>query len=142
MMMRAPAFDRLIAALCVALMLFYAATMPVKAANQIQHSPALLVAHNHDSIGTFPVDVVHDGYDERAVHHEDTQEAGGQPDENSARGHHHHGDSGPNLLIPNIVAARGVAPLRTLHRVQAERPIAGRRTLGPDRPPRAARLID
>ncbi|MBA4751332.1 MAG: hypothetical protein H2055_03775 [Sphingopyxis sp.] len=50
----ASAKDRLTGALCVALMLFYAATIPAKAANQIQHAPGLMTAHDHDAPTSCP----------------------------------------------------------------------------------------
>lgn len=136
----ASALDRLIAALCVALMMFYAATMPAKAADQIQHAPALMVAHDHDGLDRFSIDAVHDGHDEPAAHHDDTPDTGDQPDDHLGGSHHHHGDSGPNLLVPNVAAAPGIAPSRSLHGARIERPIAGLRSLGPERPPRTTSL--
>lgn len=132
--------DRLIAALCVALMMFYAATIPAKAADQIQHAPTFMVAHDHDGLDRFSMDAVHDGHDEPATHYDNTPDIGDQPDDHLGGSHHHHGDSGPNLLVPNIAAATAITPSASLHGARIERPIGGLRSLGPERPPRTTSL--
>lgn len=133
----ARAIDRLIAMLCVALMMFYAATMPAKAAGQIQHAPALMVVHDHQGADSFAIDAVHDDH---AAPHDDSHDTGDQPDDDLDGSHHHHGDSGPNLLIPNIATATSLAPSGSLLGGRIERPIAGLRALGPERPPRTISL--
>ncbi len=133
----ASALDRLIAALCVALMMFYAATMPAKAADQIQHAPALMVAHDHQGADNFAIAAVHDDH---AAPHDEPADSGDQSDDDLGGSHHHHGDSGPNLLVPNVAAAPAIAPWRSPHRTRIERPIAGLRSLGPERPPRTTSL--
>ncbi len=137
----AAAFDRLIAALCAALMLFYAATVPVKAADQIQHSPAFMVAHDHGNAGRFIPDTVHDSIAEHAGHHggasvDDKGTGGDHP----AGGHHHHGDTGPSLLVPNAIIAAGLTPPASMHGIGKDRRIAGLRPVGPERPPRLRSL--
>ena len=133
----AHAIDRMIATLCVAVMMFYAATMPAKAAAQIQHAPALMVAHDHQGSDNFAIDVMHDDH---AAPHDDSHDTGDQPDDDLDGSHHHHGDSGPNLLIPNIATATSLAPSGSLLGGRIERPIAGLRALGPERPPRTISL--
>lgn len=136
----ASAFDRLIAALCVALMLFYAATLPAKAADQLQHAPALMVAHEHDGLGGFSVEAVHDSHDDHADHHGDAPDDEGQPSDHLAGGHHHHGDTGPNLLVPGAASAQGFALLAGPHGIGKDRRITGLRSIGPERPPRTTSL--
>ncbi len=133
----ARAIDRMIATLCVAVMMFYAATMPAKAAAQIQHAPALMVAHDHQGADNFAIDVVHDDH---AAPHGDPPDSGDQSDDDLGGSHHHHGDSGPNLLVLNVAAVPSIAPWRSPHGTQIERPIAGLRSLGPERPPRTTSL--
>lgn len=135
----ASAFHRLIAALCVALMMFYAATLPAKAADQLQHAPALMVAHEHDRLSGFSVDAVHDSHVDHADHHGDASDDEGQPSDDVG-GHHHHGDTGPNLLIPGAASAEGFALLAGPHGIGKDRRIAGLRSIGPERPPRIASL--
>ncbi len=106
----AHAIDRMIATLCVAVMMFYAATMPAKAAAQIQHAPALMVAHDHQGSDNFAIDVMHDDH---AAPHDDPPDSGDQSDDDLGGSHHHHGDSGPNLLVPNVAAAPTIAPWRS-----------------------------
>lgn len=132
-----PRFDRLIAALCVALLIAYAATVPAKAADQIQHSPAFMVSHDHDDDGSFTLDAVHDSHDEHADHHDDAPaDDEGTPADHLAGGHHHHGDTGPNLLVPNAAMAAAIAPSAALHGIGKDRLFAGLRPVGPERPPR------
>lgn len=133
----ARAIDRLIATLCVALMMFYAATMPAKAAGQIQHAPTLMVVHDHQGSDIFAIDAVHDDH---AAPHDDLPNTGDQPDDDLGGSHHHHGDSGPNLLVPSVAAALAIAPWRSPHGTRIERPIAGLQSLGPERPPRTTSL--
>lgn len=137
------AMDRLIATLCVALMLFYAATIPAKAANQIQHAPGLMIAHDHDGPASFSVDTVHDFQDAHAEHHEDTDgnsNGDDEPGDRAGGGHHHHGDSGPNLIVPEIAAGQATISLANLHQAIRERHIVGLRSPGPERPPRSLSL--
>lgn len=134
-------FERLIAALCVALMLFYAATAPAKAADQIQHSPAFMVAHDHASAGTFTLEAVHDGHDEHADHHDEAPaDDEGTPADHLAGGHHHHGDTGPNLLVPDAATTAAMTPPASLRGIGKDRQITGLRSVGPDRPPRSLSL--
>lgn len=132
--------DRLIATLCVALMLFYAATIPAKAANQIQHAPGLMLAHDHDVPISFSVDAVHDYQDAHAEHHEDTSDSEDEPSDRAGGGHHHHGDSGPNLLVPEAAAGQATISRASLHQSISERHIVGLRSPGPERPPRSVTL--
>tara|TARA_R110000850_G_scaffold100755_1_gene208442 strand:+ start:364 stop:795 length:432 start_codon:yes stop_codon:yes gene_type:complete len=136
----APLFDRLTAALCALLMIVYAATMPAKAADQIEHAPALMIAHEHSGPESFSLDTVHDHHDAHAEHHEDTSDGENEPSDLAAGGHHHHGDSGPNLIVPDAAAAHGAAPSANLHEADGERQIAGLRSPGPERPPRSISL--
>jgi hypothetical protein len=133
----ASASGRAIAALCVALMLFYAATVPVRAANQIEHAPALMVAHEHDGFGNFSVEAVHD--DDHADHHDDSP-ASDDTSDHLAGGHHHHGDSVPNLLVPDEAAPPAMPPYAGLHGISKNRLFAGLRSIGPERPPRTTSL--
>lgn len=132
----ASAFDRLIAALCVALMIFYAATIPAKATDQIQHSPALMMAHDHGDADTLTIDAVHDSHQDHADHHGNVPDDEGQPSDHLAGGHHHHGDSGPNLLVPRGADAPGFGRIAGLHGIGQDRHIAGLKSIGPERPPR------
>ena len=132
--------DRLIATLCVALMLFYAATIPAKAANQIQHAPGLMIAHDHDGPASFSVDTVHDFQDAHAEHHEEPSDGKDDPGDRAGGGHHHHGDSGPNLLVPEAAAGQSRASLASLHQAIRERHVVGLRSPGPERPPRSISL--
>ncbi|WP_439568452.1 hypothetical protein [Sphingopyxis sp.] len=136
----ASAFDRLVGALCVALMMIYAAALPAKAAAQMQHAPALMVSHEHGGLDNFAIDVVHDSYDDHVGHHEDAPDDKGQSDDHRAAGHHHHGDTGPNLLAPAVSDTSGFVPPASLHDIGKDRPISGLRSIGPDRPPRTASL--
>ena len=136
----ASAIDRLIASLCVALMMFYAATLPAKAADQIQHAPALLVSHDHAGFDNFSVDAVHDDHHEHADDHEDMPDGDGQPSDHLAGGHHHHGDSGPSLLVSDAAVSPAMALLTGLHEIGKDRQIAGLRSIGPERPPRTISL--
>lgn len=136
----ASAFDRLIVALCVALMLFFAATAPARAADQIQHSPAFIASHAHGGLGSLTFDAVHDSQDEHADHHGGAPGDEDAPGDHLGGGHHHHGDHGPNLLAPQGVMAGVMAPLSSLHGIGKDRRIAGLRPLGPERPPRTLSL--
>ena len=133
-------FDRLIAALCAALMLFYAATVPAKAAGQLQHSPALMVAHDHGDGSAFTLDAVHDNAAEHADHHGAPADDEGTRGDHSVGGHHHHGDTGPNLLVPNAIIAAATAPPASLLGIGKDRRIVGLRHFGPERPPRLLSL--
>lgn len=132
--------ERLTAALCAALMLFYAATIPAKAANEIQHTPALMAEHDHSGIAGFSIDAVHDNDGVHAQHHEGTPEEDDQTDDRVVGGHHHHGDSGSSLLVANAATAVNIAPSGSLHDARSERPISGLRSPGPERPPRSISL--
>ncbi|WP_188237021.1 hypothetical protein [Sphingopyxis sp. LK2115] len=132
--------DRLIAALCVALMMFYAATAPAKAADQIEHSPAFMVWHNHGDVGNFTLDAVHDSHDEHADHHDDAPADEEAPADHLAGGHHHHGDTGPNLLVPNAAMAGAIAPTAALLGIGKDRQFSGLSSVGPERPPRTFSL--
>jgi|UPI0007372ABA hypothetical protein len=139
----APALDRLMAALCVALLMFYVATLPAKAADQIQHAPALMVAHDHIGLGNFSVDAVHNSDDDHANHtdhHGSVPDDEDQPGDHLAGGHHHHGDTGPNLLVPDTASASAFAPVAGLHGIGEDPHIAGLRAIGPERPPRTTSL--
>lgn len=117
--------------------MFYAATVPAKAADQIQHSPALMASHDHGSTSSFMLDAVHDSPDQHADHHDDGPvDNEGTPTGHVAGGHHHHGDTGPNLLVPNAATAGAIAPAAPLHGIGKDRPFVGLRSLGPERPPR------
>ncbi|KTE16992.1 hypothetical protein [Sphingopyxis sp. H115] len=134
-------FDRLIAALCVALMIAYAAAVPAKAADQIQHSPAFMISHDHGDVGNFTLDAVHDSHDEHADHHDDAPaDDEGTRADHLAGGHHHHGDTGPNLLVPNAAVAAAIAVSAALHGIGKDRQFAGLRPIGPERPPRLGSL--
>lgn len=134
-------FHRLIATLCVALMMAYAATVPAKATDQIQHSPAFIVSHDHGDVGNFTLDAVHDSHDDHADHHDDAPaDDEGTPADHLAGGHHHHGDTGPNLLVPNAAMAAAIAPSAALHGIVKNRQFAGLRPVGPERPPRLGTL--
>lgn len=132
--------DRLIVALCVALMIFYAAMTPAKAANQIQHAPALMISHDHSGPGIFSINAIHDNQEDHADHHEDAPDTGDQPGDPLAGGHHHHGDSGPNLLMPLAAATSSTSPRMRLHGIGQDRQIAGLRSIEPERPPRICSL--
>lgn len=129
--------NRLIASLCAALMLFYAATIPTKAMDKLQHAPAVMAEHDHVSLANFSVDVVHDSHE----HHDDgPQDGGSQPDDHLAGGHHHHGDSSPSLMFPEFAANLGSGPLNSLHGLRNERQFTGLISVGPERPPRPLSL--
>lgn len=131
-----PFADRLIAALCALLMMFYAATVPARAIDQIQHSPALMVSHEHGGDAAFGLDAVHDDLADHEAHHEKAPDADDQPGEHFAGGHHHHGDGGSNLLVPGGAYALAHAAANSLHGPWSERQIDGQRPGGPERPPR------
>ncbi|ALJ12096.1 hypothetical protein [Sphingopyxis macrogoltabida] len=132
--------NRLVASLCVALMMFYATTIPAKATDQLQHSPSLMVAHDHDTPGSFMVDAVHDDPADHADHHAPAPDTDDQPSDHFAGGHHHHGDTGPNLLVPGGANALGGFASGNLHGVRPDRQFAGLRPVGPERPPRLLSL--
>jgi len=129
-------YYRFVASLCVALMAFYAATAPVKAADQIQHMPALIALHAHDNIGSFPIYSDHGSDGTFLDHHGQEPVGDSQPDDPLGAGHHHHGDTGPNLIVPNVMAALSLTPSADLHVIGTDRQIAGLRSIGPERPPR------
>lgn len=134
------ALNRLVATLCVLLTFVYAATMPVKASNQIQHMMPATVAHQHSVLAAVPVDVDHD--------HDAVQADHGAPDPSDhdrsggdANGeHHHHGDSGSNILLPAAATTPELAPSTRLEGLGTERAIAGLRAIEPERPPRLSSL--
>src|SRR3546814_15027557 len=72
--------DRMVLALCALLMMFCAATMPAKAANQLQHAPSFMVAHDHEEAADFSVSAVHDGFDDHAAHHHDAPDSNDEQD--------------------------------------------------------------
>src|SRR3546814_21116123 len=47
-----------------------------------------------------------------------------------AGGHHHHGDTGPNLLVPNAAVAAAIAVSAALHGIGKDRQFAGLRPIG------------
>lgn len=122
-------------------MLFYAATMPAKAADQLQHSSALMVPHAHDGLGGFSVDAVHDDHDHQSAHHDDGADTGEPTDGEMADGHHHHGDAGPNMLVCETPMPSSLLLADDLYGVGKERSITGLRPVGPERPPRRFSLI-
>lgn len=132
--------DRLILALCALLVMFYAAMMPAKAADQLQHAPSFMVAHDHKDAADFSVNAVHDGFDDHAADHDDAPKSDDGPDAPVSGGHHHHGDSAPSLLVPDAVIAPAIAWLADLHGIDKDRKIAGLRSIGPERPPRTTSL--
>lgn len=132
--------NRLIASLCIALMMFYAATAPAKAADQLQHLPSLMVTHDHGTLGIFSVDAVHDNYSNHADHHDQTPDTDDQPGDHLAGGHHHHGDTGPNLLVPGDANALGSFASGNVHGMRPDRQFAGLRPAGPEKPPRLLSL--
>lgn len=136
-----PSLERLIAALCAALMLFYAATVPVKAADQIEHTSAFMTSHDHEGSGDFALDIVHCSTDAHAAHHDAAPDTNDQPgDQRTGGHHHHHGDTGPNLIVAETDTGFGMAPSDSLHGIRKELPIAGMRSVGPERPPRMISL--
>lgn len=135
-----PLPDRLIAALCALLMMVYAAAMPARAAHQIQHGPTVMIEHDHSAADDFSLEAVDDHHGAHADHHDDAPDGDNEPGDNLAGGHHHHGDSGPNLLVPNATAAGAMAASPRLHGFEKDRPIAGLRSIGPERPPRTTPL--
>ncbi|WP_295323799.1 hypothetical protein [uncultured Sphingopyxis sp.] len=134
-------FERLIAALCVALIMFYAATLPAKATDQLQHSPALMVPHEHGGLDSFTVDTVHESDNDHVDRHDNAPDDESQPRDHVAGGHHHHGDSGPNLLVPGTAGTAAVLLSSGLHGLRKDRQIAGLRPVGPERPPRSLSLM-
>lgn len=115
-------------------MLFYAATMPAKAFDRIQHSTAVVAHHDHTGLSSFSV------HEDHADHHEDQPDSDGPQDDRLAGGHHHHGDTGPNLIVADAGADLPIAPLDGVHGIRHERKIAGLRSVGPERPPRDGSL--
>lgn len=134
------ALNRLVATLCVLLTFVYAATMPVKASNQIQHMMPATVAHQHSVLAAVPVDTDHDHDAIHADHGEpdssDHDRSGG--DANGE--HHHHGDSGSNILLPAAATTPELTPSTRLEGLGTERAIAGLRAIEPERPPRLSSL--
>lgn len=131
----------MVAALCVALMIFYATTLPAKAANQIHHDPGLMIVHDHGSLDNLPIHAVQGSHAEHADQHEDVPHGDEEPSDPFASGHHHHGDNGPNMLAPDAVTSFAMQPPAGLHDIGKDRRIAGLQTVGPERPPRASLLI-
>lgn len=132
--------DRLILALCALLMMFYAAMMPAKAADQLRHAPSFMVAHDHKDAADFSVDVVHDSFDDHAAHHDDAPDSDEESGNPVSAGHHHHGDSGPNLLVPDAATAPTMLSSSRLQAFDKDRHVAGLRSIGPERPPRITSL--
>lgn len=118
-------------------MLFYASTMPARAMDQVEHA-AIITGHDHGGPSDFPVDVVYDAEAHDADHHPGALDGDEQTGDPVAGGHHHHGDSGPNLLVPGTAA---VLLSSGLHGFRKDRQIAGLRPVGPERPPRSPSLI-
>lgn len=135
------ALNRLIAALCVALIMVYAATMPVKAANQIQHNLPAMTMHQHDSFDVVSIQAVHEDRAGQADHHKDDPDSRDRTGEDMAGGHHHHGDGGSSLLVPGAAITTAMAPPASLPGMGKVRAIAGLRSIEPERPPRHATLI-
>ena len=135
-----PSLDRLVAALCVVMLMFYAATVPAKAVDQVRHTPTTMIAHDHSGPADFAINAVPGSHDDHAEHFGDApaDEESGKP---FAGGHHHHhGDSGPNLLVPDAATARTMSSSARLHAFDKDRHIAGLRSIGPERPPRFTSL--
>ena len=135
------ALNRLMAALCVALIMVYAATMPVKAANQIQHNLPAMIAHQHDTLDVVSIEAVHEDSAGQSDHHKDDPDSQDRSGEDMAGGHHHHGDSGSSLLVPGAALTTASAPLASLPGMGKVRAMAGLRSIEPERPPRQAALI-
>ncbi len=134
------ALNRLVATLCVALTIVYAATMPVKANNQIQHLMPVTVAHQHSMLGVVPVDADHKGAAVHADHDKHGSEEQNRSGADGNSGHHHHGDSGSTILLPDAAATPQLAPSAGITGLGKERAIAGLRSIEPDRPPRTTSL--
>lgn len=132
--------DRLILSLCALLMALYAATIPAKAANQLQHAPSFMMAHDHKDAADVSVDVIHDSVDHHAVHHDGAPDGDEEPGDPASGGHHHHGDNGPNLLVPDAATAPTILSSSRLQVAEKDRHVAGLRSIGPERPPRTASL--
>jgi hypothetical protein len=128
--------DRLILSLCALLMTLYAATIPAKAANQLEHAPSFMMTHDHKEDADFSVDVVHDSFD----HHDDAPDGDEGPNDPASGGHHHHGDNGPNLLVPDAATAPTILSSSRLQVAEKDRHVAGLRSIGPERPPRTTSL--
>ncbi len=118
----------------------YAATLPVKAAHQLQHLPSLMITHDHGVLGAILVDVVHDDHSGHSGYHAQSPDTDEQPGEHLAGGHHHHGDTGPNLLVPSDANALGSYAAADMHAARPDRQFAGFRPVGPERPPRLLSL--
>lgn len=115
-------------------MLFYAATMPAKAVDHIQHASVAIAHHDHTGLSSFSVDAVHDDHDDDQPDSDDTQ------DDRLAGGHQHYGDTGPNLIVADANTPLAIAPVDGVHGMRHERQIAGLRSVGPERPPRDTSL--
>lgn len=132
--------SRLILLLCALLMTLYATTIPAKAANQLQHAPSFMMTHDHKDAADFSVDVIHNSVDHHAVHHDDVPEGDEEPGDPASSGHHHHGDNGPNLLVPDAATAPTILSPPHMQVAEKDRHVAGLRSIGPERPPRTASL--
>jgi len=131
---------RLVATLCVALTMFYAATMPAKAGNQIQHTLPIATAHQHSAIDVVASDATTDDGADHADHHRDSPDDQDRSDKDSANGHHHHGDGGSSALLPEAMAAATMVPTGSLRNIGRETAITGLRSIEPERPPRNTSL--
>lgn len=137
---RLPCLDRLIAALCVLLMMVYAATAPAKAVDQIRHAPTVMMVHDHSGTVDFAIHAVPGSHDDHAGQSGEAP-ADEEPGNPLAGGHHHHhGDNGPNLLVPDAASAAAIPASSRLHAFGRDRHVAGLRPIGPERPPRTTPL--
>lgn len=135
-----PSLNRLVAALCVLILMFYAATVPAKAVDQVRHAPTIMIAHDHSGPADFAINAVPGSHDDHADHFGDApaDEESGKPF--GAGHHHHHGDSGPNLLVPDAASAAAITASSGLQAFGKDRHVAGLRSIGPERPPRTTPL--
>lgn len=108
--------------------------------DQVEHA-AIITGHDHGGPNDFPVDVVYDAEAHDADHHPGALDGDEQTGDPVAGGHHHHGDSGPNLLVPGTAGTAAVLLSSGLHGLRKDRQIAGLRPAGPERPPRSPTLI-
>lgn len=120
--------------------MFYAATMPAKAGNQIQHNLPIATAHQHSALDVVASDATTDDDADHADHHRDSPDDQDRSDNDSANGHHHHGDSGSSALLPEAMSGAATGPTRSQRRIGHETAIAGLRSIEPERPPRNTSL--
>lgn len=125
---------RLIAMLCIAIILLFAGMSMSSAMDRVQHAPSAPIEHEHMLFGDLSLELDH-----ADDHH------GSQPDDSNddpagqlAGGHHHHADGASGMIVPNQTQATMLSLAADMRAFETQRQSLGIKARGPERPPKVS----